>query len=512
MNTEDELRRMLQAEAERTPWSLTLNDVTSGEIVDNVVPLDAARARRRSPVMLGAAAGIIGMLAGGSYLATHRTNGSGRVIASGPAAATKPGPAVATKPGPGAATKSGPATKVASASASSGSTFDQGPSGPVSLDGITLVLPKNLPASYRIQRVYVQPVGAPTGRPSGMTNHLVALRGATSSDMIIVNATGGLPDSGLSPAMANDAPGAGETVKVHGVDAQIHSFGSNKSLAWLEKGVEYSVSSRSVMTNQQITSLANSIIPGEQPSSAFTVPTPDGYTVTFDGDPNVEQAWSYSAQYVRENLDQPQDESVSFDVHPTTGAMFDYSSGGPDSKTVKVTGIDAQLTKVSTNLSSIESAGGALTNAPAPVAPSEIALSSEILTLTWQMAEGVTVSLNGLGFTEAEIIAFAESIAKVDEATFRASVGDTLKSNDGYPGPDFSGPNVSTFSGTTDGRSWTLKAPPLTDPVGPEGLCIQIELSGGDGSTICGDSSDGPDLHGYAGNGKGYYFGGIVPA
>ena len=507
MNAEDELRRMLQAEAERTPWSLTLNDVTSGEIVDNVVPLDAARARRRSPVMLGAAAGIVGLLAGGSYLATHRTNSSGRVIASGPAIATKPGLAPTTT--------SGPATKVASASASTGSIFGQGPSGPVSLDGITLVLPKNLSTTYRIQGAYVQPVGAPTGRPSGVTNHLVALRGATSSVTIIVNATGGLWDGGVAPAMANDAPLAGDTVKVHGVDAQIRSFGTETSIAWLENGVHYSVFGRSAMTNQQITRLANSIIPGVASSAAFTMPTPDGYTVTFDGDGNVTPAWSYNVQYLRENLDKPQDESISIDVHPTTGAMFDYSSVGADSKTVKVAGIDAQLTKVPTSSSSIESTGGPIVNAPAsiaPVAPSAEVLSPEILTLTWQMAEGVTVALSGQGFTEAEIIAFAESIAKVDEATFRAAVGDSLKSNASHLGPDFSGPNVSTFTGTTDGRSWTLKAPPLTDPVGPEGLCIQIELSGGGGSGDCGAFSDGPDLHGYAGNADGYYFGGVVSA
>jgi hypothetical protein len=434
MTTENELRQAFATEAETMKWSLSLHDVVTGEVVDNVVSLDTAR-RRRTPLMLTAAAAVVGLIGGGSYLATHRSNNEGRILAGGPKG------------------------KVAASNAAN-SSVGIAPSGPVSLAGMTLVLPKNLAPRYRLQGVSVMPVGSNTGGVSGMSVQLMILKGATDAEQMTVTAT--RFDNNVT--MATRAPDSGEIVKVHAVDAQLFNGGPGRDLNWLEGGVQYSVAAGPAVRNADVLKLAESIVPGDGRSVGFSAPTPSGYYIAYSGDGNVQPPWSYSIQYSSENLDKPTDDSVGIEVQPSDGGALDtlrllgYGTG--PSKTVKVRGIDGTL---ETNDQTSDQ-------------------TSSSMSLTWKTADGLIISLNSQGLSETELVAFAESIATVDEAAFRAAVGDRLQSNSGYVEPDFTVPGVITFTGTTEGRAWTAKATPPGPSDSPNANCVSFRFDGSNGS------------------------------
>jgi hypothetical protein len=446
MTTENELRQALAAEAETMKWSLSMHDVVTTETVDNVVSLDGAR-RRRTPLVLGAAAAVVGLIGGGSYLATHRPNNEGRVLAGGPAAG-----------------------KVAAADAAT-SAFGVAPSGPVSLAGMTLVLPKDLPKNYRLQNAWAMPAGSNNGSPPGMSVRLLILKGATTAEQTTITAT--RFDSDVP--VATLAPGSGQIVKVHGVDAQLFAGGSAKDLNWIERGVQFVVSAAASISDAEVVKLAESIVPAEGPSAAFSAPTPNGFTVSYDGDGNMQPLWSYNLGYSRENLDKPYDDSIGIDVQPSDAfdtIRFQGNTFGV-SKTVKVGAEDGTLTVIDQQT------------------PTENAS----LSLIWKTADGLIINLNSQGLSEAELVAFAESIATVDEASFRAAVGDRLQSNGGYIGPDFTVPGVITFTGTTEGRAWTMKATPPGPADSPNANCTQFGFDGsGSSSASCGSRSTDDSL------------------
>jgi hypothetical protein len=469
MTTENELRQALAAEAETMKWSLSMHDVVTGEVVDNLVLLDDAR-RRRTPLMLGAAAAVVGLIGGGSYLAAHRNSNGGRVLAGGPAASK--------------AAASSAAGKVSSASAAvtssgSGGFIGGAPGGPVSLTGMTLVLPKDLPKSYRLQGAWAMPVGSNNGTPPGFSSHLLILRGATASDLIMVSATKFSGDI----MVATTVPGAGQTLKVHGVDAQMVDSGSSKDLIWSEGGVQYSVAVVATIADSEVVKLAESIVPAAG-SASFTATAPAGYTASYDGDGNVQPAWSYNLQYSRENLDRPYDDSIGIDVRPAGNEQLDALQAlgmtGATSKKITVGGLDATLTTIEQGAAAPSGAPGVESSAP----------SFPSTSLMWKTAEGVIINLNSQGLSDAELIAFAESISTVDEATFRAAVGDRLQSNGGYTGPDFTVPGVITFTGTTDGHAWTVKATPPGAADAPDANCTQFSLDGsGSYGSSCGSGA-----------------------
>jgi hypothetical protein len=451
MTTENELRQALAAEAEIMKWSLSMHDVVTAEVVDNVVVLAAAR-RRRTPLMLSAAAAVVGLVGGGSYLATHRSNNEGRILASGPKAG-----------------------KVAVSDAAN-SSIGIVPSGPVSLAGMTLVLPTDLPKTYRLQNVSAMPVGSNTGSPPGMSVRMMILKGATAADRITVTAT----SLGGDGPKVTIGPETGQLLKVHGVDAQLYDGGSAKDLNWIERGVLYAVAVAAAVPDTEVMKLADSLVPAADGSVAFSLPAPGGYTVVYDGDGNLQSPWSYNLQYVRENLDKPSDDNVGVDVQPSDGGPLDtlrlVGSGFWASKTVKVGSLDGTLEVVDQETIVAESAGTFVGQ----------------LVLSWKTADGLIISLNSQGLSETELIAFAESIATVDEANFRAAVGDRLEPKGGFPSPelrspDFTVPGVITFTGTLDGRAWTLKATPPAPADSPYTDCIQFtsDGTGGMGET-CG--------------------------
>ncbi len=470
MTTENELRQALAAEAESMKWSLTMNDVVTGEVIDNVVSLDVAR-RRRTPLMLGAAAAVVGLIGGGSYLAAHRSSNEGRVLAGGSAASKAEASSAAGKwapapaPAPAAITSSG-----------SGGFIGGAPGGPVSLTGMTLVLPKDLPKSYRLQGAWAMPVGSNNGTSPGFSSHLLILKGATATDLIVVSATKFSGDI----MVATTAPGAGQTLKVHGVDAQMVDSGPSKNLMWSEGGVQYSVAVMATIADSEVVKLAESVVPAAG-SASFAVTAPAGYTVSYDGDGNTQPAWSYNLQYSRENLDKPYDDNIGIDVRPGGNEQLDALQAmgmtGATSKSVKVGGLDATLTTIDQGALASSGALGVVGSSPSFVS----------MSLMWKTADGVIISLNSQGLSEEELVAFAESVATVDEATFRAAVGDRLQSNGGYTGPDFTVPGVITFTGTIDGQAWTVKATPPGAADAPDANCTQFSLDGtGIGEGVCG--------------------------
>jgi hypothetical protein len=421
MTTEDELRQALAAEAETMKWSLSMHDVVTAEVVHNVVSLDPTR-RRRTPLMLSAAA-VVGLIGGGSYLAVNRSNNEGRILAGGPKG------------------------KVAASNAAN-SSVGVAPIGPVSLAGMTLLLPKDLPAAYRLQGVSVEPVGSNTGS-STLIRRLI-LNSVSASDRITITAV----RLESNDSVVNTATDTEQTLKVHGVNAQLFNGGPVKDLSWIERGVQYDIAVPASLPDTDMMKLAESLVPADKGSVAFSVPTPTGYAVAYDGDGNLQSPWSYNPQYARENLDKPEDDYVAFDVQPSDGGPLDtlrlLGHGYGPSKTVKVGRTDGNLTTVDPSFG--------------------------LTSLVWKSPGGLIISLNSRGLSEAEIVAFAESIATVDEATFRAAVGDRLQSNGGFPQPDFTVPGVSTFSGTTDGRAWTMKATPPDPADSPNANCVQLSL------------------------------------
>jgi hypothetical protein len=442
MTTENELRQALAAEAETMKWSLSMHDVITGEVVDNVVSLDDVR-RRRTPLVLGAAAAVVALVGGGSYLATHRSSNEGRVLAGGRASGKVAAPSAAD-----GSWTAAPASGIA-------------PGGPVSLAGMTLVLPKDLPKNYRLQGAWAMPVGSNNGAPPGLSTHLLILKGATAADLMVVNATkfSGGGTIGVTPT------GAGQVQKIHGVDAQLVNGGSVKYLNWTEAGIQFVVSAASATSESELVKLADSVVPVDGSSVSFTATAPAGYTVSYDGDGNVQPAWSYNLQYSRENLDKPYDDTIGIDVRPAGNDQLDalqaFGMGGAVSKTVKVGGLDATLTTMDQ---------GAVASGPAP--------SLVSTSLMWKTADGLIINVNSQGLSEAELNSMAESITTVDEATFRATVGERLQSNGGYVGPDFTVPGVITFTGTTDGHAWTMKATPPGASDSPIANCVQFELDG----------------------------------
>lgn len=454
MTIENELRQALAAEAEAMKWSLSMHDVVNGEVVDNLVLLDGAR-RRRTPLLLGAAAAVVGLVGGGSYLAKHRSRNEGRVLAGGPAASK-----VAASP---AAVTSSAAVAPAG----------MAPGGPVSLAGMTLVLPRDLPNSYRLQNAWAMPVGSNNGSPPGLSVHLLILNGAAAAELLTVTATkfSGGGTIGAFP------PGSGQALKVHGVDAQLFNGGPAKHLSWTERGVQYAVSAAASISDSEVVKLAESVVPAEGSSASFTATAPTGYTVSYDGDGNFQPAWSYDLQYSRENLDKPYDDNIGIEVHPAGIEQLDalqaMGMNEATSKSVKVGGLDATLTTMEQ--------GGPVANSPA---------SSFVSTsLIWKTADGLIINLNSQGLSETELIAMAESITTVDEATFRAVVGDRLQSNGGYVRPDFTVPGVITFTGTTDGQVWTVKATPSGAADSPAANCVQFGFDGSGGAGAgCGSA------------------------
>jgi hypothetical protein len=444
MTTENELRQAMAAEAESMKWSLSLHDVTTGEVVDSVVSLDDVR-RRRTPMVLGAAVAVA-LIGGGAYLATHRNANEGRVLAGG-RAASKIG--------------------TSSAAATSSDVMSAGfvPGGPVSLAGMTLVLPMDLPKNYRLQSVFAMPVGSNNGAPPGLSIHMLILKGATAAELMTVNAT---KFSG-NVTMATSAPNTGQGLKVHGVDAQLFNGDPVKNLNWTEGGVQYSVSASATMSDSEVVKLAESVVPVDGSTASFTATTPPGYAVSYDGDGNVQPAWSYNLQYSRENLDKPYDDNIGIEVRPAGSEQLDalqaLGMAGAASKPVKVGGLDATLTTMEP--------GGPAANS------SERLVSTSLM---WKTADGLTISLNSQGVSEAELLSFAESITTVDEATFRATVGERLQSNGGWLQSDFTAPDVITFTGTTDGHAWTVRVTPPGPVDSPNANCVQFSFDGSGGS------------------------------
>jgi hypothetical protein len=427
MTTENELRQALATEAETMKWSLSLHDVVTGEVVDNVVSLDTAR-RRRTPLMLTAAAAVVGLIGGGSYLATHRSNNEGRILAGGPKG------------------------KVAASNAAN-SSIGIAPSGPVSLAGMKLVLPRDLPASYRLQGVSVTPVGSNTGSSTPIRS--LILNSVSAPDRITITAASLESDD----SVVNTATDTGQTLKVHGVNARLFNGGPVKYLNWIERGVEYDVAVTASLPDADMMKLAESLVPADKGSVAFSVPTPTGYAAAYDGDGNLQSPWSYNLQYSRENLDKPEDDNVDFDVQPSDGGPLDtlrlLGNGQGPSKTVKVGGTDGTLTTVDPSFGSTS--------------------------LVWKPLVGLIISLNSRGLSEAEMVAVAESIATVDESSFRAAVGDRLQSNGGFLQPDFTVPGVITFTGATDGRSWTIKATPSDSAGSVASNCVSFSFDPSNG-------------------------------
>jgi hypothetical protein len=451
MTTEEDLRRLLHARADATTWKLTVDDVVNNDIVADVVPLE--RGRKRTPLLLGAVASVGVLLGGGAYVAAHRgTAGHVSVGAAKPSATTD------------------------SASASAG-----GPQSAAntSLAGMTLLLPKSLPKHFRVQNASVMPLGTPAGGPPGFVSHAIALQGANATEVIMISAFGG--GGGGSSGTIPPNPAA-KTYRVHGIDAELVGGAPSKQLTWTENGLMYFVAATGSITETDLVALANTVAPAPPKSAAFTMPTPANYAVTFDGNPNEQQTWSYDVNYSRENLDRQQDDNISYSVSPgVKGLPGGLNFGAPaDGQTKKITigGATATLTRFDP-----------MANAPADVRASTPS-RSDVVTITWRHPDGLDIGVNAQGLTDDEAVAFAESLQKVDEATFKTTLGERLM--DQGPGgaggfaPDFSGPDVVTFTGTLDGKAWTMRiAPPPAN--GSMGRCTEFNWEGGMGrGTSCG--------------------------
>jgi hypothetical protein len=479
MTTEDELRKLLHTRADATTWKLTVDDVVNNDFIADVVPID--RGRRRTSVVLSAVAAVGALVAGGAYVAAH--GGSTTRV------------------------KVGAATRRTSADDTSVST--QGPQGAsnISLSGMTLLLPKTPPPNFRVQNASVMPPGASNGGPPGFISYTRALQGATADDAIIISASGSIGGNSFGTKPPDPAATA---TKVHGVDAELTTSAQHKQLTWTENGLMYFVGAMGSITETDLVALANSIGSPPPKSAVFTLPVPANYTVTFDGDPNTQQTWNYNVSYSRENLDRQQDDNLNYSVTPgvkglPSGLTF---GAGPEGQTKKLTigGVSATLSRFDP-----------MANAPAEVrgsAPTQ----TEVVSILWQRADGLQVSVNGQGLTDDEAITFAESLHEVDEATFKATFGDRLIGPGGPGGPaftpDFSGPGVVTFTGTLEGKTWTIRIAPASDT--SMGRCTEFTLEGGGVGTSCGGpgaDADAP-LHfeGWSSDGTKSVVNAVVPA
>ena len=70
MTTEDELRKLLNARAVATTWTLTVDDVVNNDIIAEAIPLE--RRRKRTPMILGAVATVGALLGAGAYVVAQR--------------------------------------------------------------------------------------------------------------------------------------------------------------------------------------------------------------------------------------------------------------------------------------------------------------------------------------------------------------------------------------------------------------------------------------------------------
>jgi hypothetical protein len=347
------------------------------------------RGRRLGRV--GGAAVVLSVLGGGLYQAGHRH--SGRVIAGG-------------------------RTKTL---ASGGQSLSPRSTLKASLDGVTLVLPKDLPAEYRLQTATAARPGAMLTPPS--SSHTVVYVGPTVADFLVVSANGGLGSMGGLPTTMAGSRGNDQRI-VHGVSATLGASGDRRTLEWFEHDTPYFAQASLSIPESVLLATAESVRAADD-GQAFTLAAPAGFTETFAGDTNELAHWSLTLFYGREDLDQPEDASISVAVSPitpTNRALLNPLTLAvvlgdvipPETSNVKVRGRDTYL-----------STGG-------PSRPT---------TLSWETADGLAVYVTATGLTESDVLGFADSLATVDEATFRTAVGKhlTVYPDDISQDPGFSG-------------------------------------------------------------------------
>jgi hypothetical protein len=345
------------------------------DLVNLVAPEPPPRKGRRL-ARVGSAAVVLSVVGGGLYQVGHRH--SARVIAG---SGTN-----------GLGTGAQPLSPRSALSAS--------------LDGMTLLLPKDLPAEYRLQTATATPPGAIPTSPS--STHTVVFGGPNVADFVVITANGGLGSMGGPPTTMPDQLGNDQRT-VHGVPASLTSGGDRRMLYWFERDTIYSARASLTVPESVLLATAESLrAAGDGP--VFSVASPAGFTKTFAGDFNELASWSLTLFYAREDLDQPEDASISVAIspvtpmnrallNPLTQALVLNDVLPSETSTVKVRGRDAYL-----------SSGG----------------SSRPTTLTWETADGLAVSVSAGGLSESDVLSFAGSLATVDEAAFRTATGKHL--------------------------------------------------------------------------------------
>jgi hypothetical protein len=370
------------------------------------------RGRRLGRV--GGAAVVLSVLGGGLYQAGHRH--SGRVI-------------------------SGSRTKTLAAG---GQPLSPRSALKASLDGMALLLPKDLPAEYRLQTATAAPPGAIPTSPT--LSYTAAFGGSTVADFVVITANGGRGSIGGPPTTMPDQLGNDQRT-VHGVSATSSSGWDRRTLEWIEHDTSYYVQASLSVPESVLMATAESVRATDE-GPVFTVAAPAGFTETFAGDFNELAPWSLMLLYGREDLDQPEDATISVTVSPVTPTNRSLLNpvtqalavGGlipPDVTMVKVQGRDAYL-----------SSGGSY-----PLG---------FTSLNWETVDGLAVFASATGLSESDVLGFADSLAPVEESAFRTAAGKHLAvySDDTSQDPGFYG--RAPMPAATP-----IAAPPSTVPPAP---------------------------------------------
>lgn len=279
-----------------------------------------------------------------------------------------------------------------------------------SLNGVSLLLPKQLPDGMELKSASVSPVGCCSESMAFLDSYFVTYITRDGQQMLAVRSVRVVG----TPTQTTLVSRSDGNTSVHGFPARMSRYGLARQLTWDEDGEEFNVYAPTELTEEQVTAFADSIVP-DKTTADFTSSPPSGYAKRYAGKSIVSPAWMLTLNFESDKA------QVSVDVQQLSEAFraareLSEKFGAPGFKRVKIGEAD----------------GLAFT-------------ATETVALTWNLAvdEGVNVQTDGL--SEESALAFARSLQPVDEATFRATVGSKLSIESGSLFPLPGGPPSGTF-------------------------------------------------------------------
>jgi hypothetical protein len=280
-------------------------------------------------------------------------------------------------------------------------TVSEGSTQARSLSGISFLVPKQLSDGLELESASVSPAGCCPESFDPFDSFLATYLSADGSQMLVVQSLRVVGES-TSPTTS---PKSDNNAIIHGLPAKLIQIDSAWRLKWLEDGNVFNVYAPAEFTESAVTTFAEKVIPGNA-TAAFISSPPVGFALRYEGKSIVPPVWSMILNFEGNDL------RASVNVKQLSAASLASKEiikkfGAPGYKRVKVGEADALVT----------------TFTPSAGHPH--------VALVWNIAADQSVTVETDGLSEESALEFARLLQRVDEATFRATVGTKLSIQSG---------------------------------------------------------------------------------